>query len=302
MASLRKASFWMVSLCVGAGVVGCIDDLTPSDVLNTALPNLPADTDLATDGSTLIASVMIDAEQEDTAGLQRIANELLRRRMPATIYVTGEYANQHATLIQSLHNKGFEIAVHGYSTGEQLATMTYDEQKSTIQRALTAVSGCTPCGTALPVTGFRPQYFSQNADTFQILDELGLAYNSGFKAGHLPFAGREASRAPFKVDSHAFAAIPVTTVDFDGSEIYLCDISCGIANLMTGDQWLDALKGGLQRAQSEGVPFVANFHGWYTGDKDQYDYWPAFVAFLDQLHAANAVTVRSAHLAALFAP
>ena len=43
-------------------------------------------------------------------------------------------------------NQGFEVALHGYYTGEQLATMTYEEQKDLLERAKKAVEGCRPCG------------------------------------------------------------------------------------------------------------------------------------------------------------
>ncbi len=262
---------------------------------------LPADQDVPADGSVQLIGLMIDAEEQDTVGLRRLADAMLSRSLPTTVYVSADYANANATLIEDLFNQGFEIALHGYSTGEQLATMTYDQQKDLLTRALDAVDGCRPCGLARPVVGFRPQYFSQNEDTYQVLDELGLTYNSGFKAGQLPLAGHESARAPFLVDGHHFAALPVTTVEFDGRVIYLCDISCALGeNPLTKNQFKQALTQARLETRAQGLPMVANFHGWYTGDTDQYDYWEAFTQFVDEAVADHAVFVRSQHLVALY--
>ena len=261
---------------------------------------LPADQDVPADGSVQLISVMIDAEQDDTVGLQRLTGAMLSRALPTTVYVSADYANANATLIQGLFNQGFEIALHGYSTGEQLATMTYEEQKDLLKRALAAVEGCRLCGFDRPVTGFRPQYFSQNEDTYQVLDELRLTYDSGFKAGQLPFAGREAAWTPFLVEGHRFAVVPVTTVEFEGREIYLCDISCALSENLTADQFKQALTQARQESREQGVPMVANFHGWYTGDREMYDYWEPFIEFVDEAVADGAVFVRSRHLVDLW--
>lgn len=288
---------------IAAGVTGLVVLLVVGGCPPEPAPTpavLPADQDVPADGSVQLISVMIDAEEEDTAGLQRLTGAMLARSLPTTVYVSAEYANAHATVIQDLFNKGFEIALHGFTTGEQLATMTYDQQKDLLTRALAAVQGCQPCGVSRPVQGFRPQYFSQNEDTYTILDELGLTYDSGFKAGMLPIAGHEEARAPFLVDGHHFTAIAMTTVDFGGRVIYLCDISCAQAEKLTKDQFRQALTQGRLETRDQGLPMVANFHGWYTGDTDQYDYFEAFTQFVDEAVADGAVFVRSQHLAALF--
>jgi peptidoglycan/xylan/chitin deacetylase (PgdA/CDA1 family) len=274
------------------GLVGCPPEPVPTE--------LPADQTVPTDGSVEIMSLMIDAEQEDTAGLQKLTDFLLVQQVPTTVYVSADYANRNATLIGDLHAKGFEIALHGFNTGEQLATMTYEDQKDLITRALTAVRGCTPCGTSRPVIGFRPQYFSQNEDTYKVLDELALTYNSGYKAGHLPFTGEEAARRPLLAPGHNFMVLPVTTTVFNGKDIYLCDISCALAEKLTAEDFAALLAQGRAEARTAGEPFVANFHGWYTGDDTQYSYWPVFESFVKKAKAEGAVFVRSRQLATLY--
>ncbi len=230
----------------------------------------------------LYINIQVDAENDDTAGLTRITNALRARDMDATVYVTADYANQNASKIQNLYKQGFEIALHGYYTGEQLATMTYDAQLDLLTRAKTALEGCQPCGTYVPITGFRPQYFSQNADTYKVLDELGFSYNSGFKAQLLFAEGHDTDIAPYPMPENNFYALPISTADYNGQLVYLCDIGSAQGSLkLTGEQWSQLLQDALAQAEANHRPLVVLVHGWYTGDKSEYDYWQPFIDFLD---------------------
>lgn len=90
------------------------------------------------------------------------------------------------------------------------------------------------CGTFKPVVGFRPQYFSQNEDTYRVLDELGMGYNSGFKAGLLYAPGHETDATLYAVEGHDFRAVPFTTAVWQGKDLYLCDIANALVNEMSG--------------------------------------------------------------------
>ncbi len=229
----------------------------------------------------LYVNLQIDAELEDTAGLQRIIDELARRSIPATVYVTADYANRNALLVRNIFERGFEIALHGYYTGEQLASMTYAEQLDLLSRAKKALEGCKPCGTYKPIVGFRPQYFSQNEDTYRVLDELGLTHNSGFKARELSLPGFEWAEAPYKAPGHGFMAVPLATIVRGESRIYLCDIACAQVLQMTAEEWREALLSALAQALESRMPLALLFHNWYTGDTTNYTYWQPFVDFLD---------------------
>lgn len=249
--------------------------------------NEPDNSDTTPNDFGIPINVQIDAELEDVAGIARIVEALRERNISTTIFVTADYANREALMVQDFYHEGFEIALHGYYTGEQLASMTYEEQEDLLTRALTALQGCEPCGTYKPIAGFRPQYFSQNEDTYRILDELGLIHNSGFKAGQISIEGHEQDTTPYPVEEHQFHAVPVTTVEYQGKDFYLCDIACAFVEEMTADQWAEALNIGLQQAVERQEPLVVIFHGWYTGDTEQYDYWQPFVDFLDDAAAVG---------------
>jgi peptidoglycan/xylan/chitin deacetylase (PgdA/CDA1 family) len=234
------------------------------------------------DTSSIRINVQVDAEREDTAGISRIIEALKARSISTTVFVSADYANANALLVHDFFLDGFEIALHGYSTGEQLASMTYEDQKDLLERAMLALRGCEPCGTYKPITGFRPQYFSQNEDTYRILDEIGLTYDSGFKAGQIFIEGHEEDTTPYPVEGHSLAAVPLTTIEYKGKRIYLCDIACALVEEMTADEWSEALRIGLAQCVERQEPMALILHGWYTGDTEQYDYWQPFVDFLDE--------------------
>lgn len=246
-------------------------------------------------------NLQVDAELEDTQGLRRVMTELEQRRLPATVFVTADYVNRNALLITELYQKGYEIALHGFYTGEQLASMTYDEQKSLLSRAKLALEGCRPCGTYKEILGFRPQYFSQNEDTFRVLDELGLTYNSGFKVGQLYLEGHTWEARPYAATGHNFAVLPISTVPFDCARVYLCDLACGQVEKWTPTQWRDGLLRALDEALENRQPLVVLLHGYYAGDDPKYGYWQPVVDFLDA--AQGKVTfVQSQELVELTKP
>ena len=247
----------------------------------------------------ITVNIQVDAENDDVSGLTKIMDELEARGIHTTIYVTADYVNQgNAQLIRDLYQDGHEIALHGYSTGEMLTSMTYEQQLDLLTRAKTAVEGCRPCGMYKPVTGFRPQYFSQNADTYKVLETLSISYNSGFKAGLLAIEGHEEDLAPYAVtgEGYDFTAVPFTTVASADKEYYLCDIASAQSELLTGQQWSHLLQTAVDEAVANDQPLTVLFHGWYTGSEEHTDYWQAFTDLLDRLQEERAVFVNTTQL------
>ena len=237
-----------------------------------------------------LVNVQVDAELQDVDGLLNLTAALKERQILTTVYVTADYANRNALLISDLFQQGFEIACHGFYTGEQLASMTYEEQLDLLSRAKLALEGCKPCGTYKPIVGFRPQYFSQNEDTYRVLDELGLAYNGGYKVGQIFLPGHEWDTCSYGVDAHAFSAVPLTTVPRGETRIYLCDIACAQVEKMTGAEFGQALQTGLAQSLAANEPLVFLLHNWYTGDKVKYDYWQPVIDLIDQIRQSGRGT------------
>ena len=254
--------------------------------------------------SGLTVNIQVDAELEDTEGLNKIMAELEARGIHTTLFVTADYVNKgNALLIRGLYQKGHEIALHGFYSAETLTSMTYEEQLDLLTRAKTALEGCRPCGTYMPITGFRPQYFSQNEDTYKVLESLGFEYNCGFKAGLQYIEGHESDFAPYAVATadYRFTAVPFTVVPVGEANIYLCDLAAGSSEMLTGEQWSDVLENAVDQAIANDQPLIALFHGYYTGAADRTDYWDAFIALLDRLEAENAHSVTTSQLVAEYA-
>lgn len=284
-----NAKLWTIGTLALVFSLGC------GEVIDWICVNVPA---LCPTANRLKVNLQIDAEQESgTAGISAIVNELRSRGITATIFVTQDYANDHAVLIQQFDEWGFEIALHGKSTGEQLATMTYEEQKTRLTNAKTAVQGCIDCGTGREVKAFRPQYFSQNEDTYRVLDELGFTSNSGFKA-KLSYADGHADDVwPYAMPSHSFNVVPLSSVVHDGARIYVCDIACANSMGLTAAQWGQVLTLAYQDAVANNTPLVPLFHGWYTGNSTSYTYWQPFLDFLDLIEG-RVTFVTTSELAA----
>ena len=226
-------------------------------------------------------NLQIDAEADDYQGIRTMIDELVRRGITATVFVTADYANRNAFYVSRMFDLGFEIALHGFYTGEQLASMTFEEQRDLLRRAMLALEGCQPCGTYRPITGFRPQYFSQNEDTFRVLDELGIVYNSGFKLGDLYLPGFQWEAMPYRPPDRGFHALPITTVPVGTKLVYLCDIACANVLRWTPEQWRDGLMQGLEQTLETRQPLVLLLHGYFSGEQETHGYWQPFLDFLD---------------------
>ena len=301
-ATTIRFAFFVSALILSGGFVagGCNIPIPPTD--DNENDNAPAENDNGngTEEFTLYVNAQVDAELDDTQGLDRIVEAFLQRNLVTTIYVTAEYALDDPWTIHDFFLQGFEIALHGYGSGEDLAGMSYEEQQNLLTQALQTLEGCQPCGTYKAVKGFRPQSFRQNEETYGVLDELELVHNSGFKTGELYIPGHQEDAVPYPVEGHNFHAVPVTVIEYDGRPIHLCDTAWAIDEAMTADQWAEALQIGLDQVSTQRVPLVVIFHGWYTGSTEHDDFWQAFIDFLNEVTARGGVFVTTQELVNLY--
>ncbi|MGA1790787.1 MAG: polysaccharide deacetylase family protein [bacterium] len=266
----------------------------------------PANSNNQPSEPTVQVNIQIDADispgRDNVQGLINLVDELKQRKIKATVFVTGEFANQQQLLITDIYNDSFEIALHGYYTGEQLATMSYTDQRSLLQNAIQALEGCFTCGTYKPVFGFRPQYFSQGPNTYAILDELGITYNCGFKVGQTPYVeGHTDDVWPFPMEGHDFCVLPISRGEFESQTVYLCDIAMANVYHMSAAEWGGLLSDSLDRAIALDEPLVILFHNWYTGmdetpNPGEEGYWKPFVDFLTEAKNKGASFVATQKL------
>lgn len=94
----------------------------------------------------------------------------------ATFFVLGYVAERHPDLIKTIHNRGHEIASHGY--GHQLIyNQTPDEFREDVRKSVELLENII--GQA--VKGFRAPSWSiveQSKWAWEVLEELGLKYDA----------------------------------------------------------------------------------------------------------------------------
>ena len=230
-------------------------------------------------------------EYKDADAFEKIISQLEARNIKATVLTNADFATQNCERIKALANAGFEIMAFARPEprdGESLtlSMLTYEEQEELITGLKTAIETCL--GEA--ITGFRCTRFDQNEDTYQIVDELGFDYNLGFVARtERSLPGHENDVLPYRAADRDFWAVPMHSVDYEGSWKAFCDNP--FRNLVDAAEWEQFLKGQLDQLGDEGRPLVVEFHPYYSGvDEGRFN---AFVSFLDYAvrQSARFVTV-----------
>src|SRR5262249_11321318 len=93
-----------------------------------------------------------------------------------TFFVLGYVAERHPELLWKIHEKGHEIASHGYAH-DFVYHQSADEFEADVRKSLTILNSIVP----QPILGYRAPYFSITRNSLwalPILARLGFAYDS----------------------------------------------------------------------------------------------------------------------------
>jgi hypothetical protein len=237
---------------------------------------------------------MIPIAYDDTQKIEyefdsrrKILNEIQPKGLNVTLYLTGDYLDENVgnylynLSVSSLsNNPNYEMALLGTTTDERLANMSYAEQDRRIAESKRKVEDAHICGgREMDVKGFRPQNFSQNEDTYLILDNRIFSYDAGYQAGLIYLPGHEKDTWPYPVNNHSFYAVPVSTHKFNGDLIPMSD-RFALEKGLTGLQWRDLLISEYDECAENGDPMVVIFHNWVIGLNNEYfDAFKEFVAY-----------------------
>ncbi|PWB55630.1 MAG: hypothetical protein C3F06_02180 [Candidatus Methanoperedenaceae archaeon] len=243
----------------------------------------------AEDKNTLLINFQVDAENTGEH-LFKVLGELEDRGYTTTVYVTGSFAENNVRIIQEIQDHGHDIAFHGWATGENLTKMNYSMQQKILINAKNSVENYSG-----QIEGFRPQYYSQNEDTFTILDSLNISYDSGFISGLKFIPGYENYSIPYKVPNHSFYAVPVSSYRTPDKIIYLCDLSASSKFKINASVWSSILNNKFDESKRKNEPMVVVIHPWITGNETT-GYWQAFTAFLDRIENKNIEVVKTSEL------
>jgi hypothetical protein len=225
-----------------------------------------------------------------------LVNGVNSKGINATLFVVGDVVDRERSYITHLgSDMTHEPAVGGMTTGEMLAEMSAADQKTVLDKARQSVDACHICGgKVIHVEGFKPQSFSQNEDTYKVLDDMGFAYDAGFQAGILSMPGHEADTWPYLAPGHKFYAVPISSVDSSGEKVYLTDRHAKEDKELSGSQWYDLLVGKFDESASSGNPMVVSFDNLITGSDP--DYLDAYNRFLDYAVSKKAAFVTTMEL------
>ena len=259
---------------------------------------------------SVIVNVMIDCElspsshnwtvQEEKAKELDSFTDMLEimdsRNLNTSLFFTGEFATKKIGNIsckdyiaRAASGKNHEIALHSMKTADKLAAMSYEQQLELLTRAKALIEDAYKSERSTPITGFRPQYFSQNEDTFKVLDELGISHDSGFQAGILYRPDHKNDVWPYILENHTFYAVPISTHYMDSSLIYACDMSCCRVEKLNGSQWHDFLADKFAECKDSNEPMVIIFHNFVSGENPEY--MKAFEDFIELAVSENATFV-----------
>lgn len=90
----------------------------------------------------------------------------------ATLPITTVVLERHPDVIRRYQDRGVEFAIHGYQH------VDHSQLPAAAQRAHLAAAQRAFARAGLQLKGFRAPYLRRNADTLQVLRELGLEYDA----------------------------------------------------------------------------------------------------------------------------
>lgn len=128
-------------------------------------------------------TIDVDWVPGSEVGLEGLLDFCDRRRLKATIFVTGRFAENYADLIRECRRRGHELGTHGWEHGslendEDFRSASYDQQRAWIRLATEAVENAS---------GIRPVVFRApslwiSETTLRALEDEGYLYDSSVPA------------------------------------------------------------------------------------------------------------------------
>jgi hypothetical protein len=239
----------------------------------------------------VVVNLMLDADvppspseaqgYQTEALLNAMLDEIEGKDLGATIFSTQDVLNTYTRMriTRIGANPKFELAMSGNNSNEMLSTESYTKQKAVLEKSKEYTESSKYCGiNEITVKGFMPQSFDQNADTYRVLDELGIQYDTGYQAGIIYAPGHENDIWPYKVEGHQFYAVPVSTYSLSGKLVPLQDKYFNDSSLGS-NKWYDALTGTFEEAQKKDQPMVISLTTSVSGSGNYLDALKRFINF-----------------------
>jgi len=215
----------------------------------------------------------INLQVTGARNLSAMMRELDRRGVLATVWLEPAELEQQCATVQDLAAAGHEIA--GKFPGSISDQTTREEQRQQVVALLDAAEAC-----GAPLEGFRATRFTANADTPQLLDELGLRY--------LERSAREEFLSvytfePYPQPGHDHAVLPMPIIVSEGEVGSMSDSSA--CNRMSAEELLAYVQAASDFHLLHGKPLILEWHPSLTHPDDPDGWWDAFLGVLDHLQA-----------------
>jgi peptidoglycan/xylan/chitin deacetylase (PgdA/CDA1 family) len=130
-------------------------------------------------------------------GIVRILDLLDELDIRATFFVPGWTADAHPDRVRAVHERGHEVALHGYHHVPPVA-FSAEEQRHDFVRGMEALARCT--GVA-PV-GYRSPAWQLTPVTMTLLAEFGFVYDSSCMGDDRPYRERHGDREILELPVH----------------------------------------------------------------------------------------------------
>lgn len=183
--------------------------------------------------------------------LERLLQLLDKFRQKATFFTLGWVAERYPELVADVHQRGHEIASHGY-WHEPLTSLSRTELGRDLQASRDAISAA--CG--VEPKGYRAPGFSITSENLWALDvikDAGFAYDSSLLACSHPHGGGATHETGPHVLPSGLAEIPVTMTSLMGRQVPL---GGGFLRVMGRG----SLRRRLDAAALRGEPVVSYVH------------------------------------------
>jgi hypothetical protein len=128
-------------------------------------------------------TIDVDWVPGSEVGLEGLLDFCDRRKLKATIFVAGRFAETYADLIRDCRRRGHELGTHGWEHGslekdEDFRSASYDQQRARVRLATEAVE---------KASGVRPVVFRAPSlwigeTTLRVLEDEGYRYDSSVPA------------------------------------------------------------------------------------------------------------------------
>lgn len=190
--------------------------------------------------------------EENTISLLNLLDE---HNIKATFFCLGWIAEHHRGLIRCIHDKGHEIACHGYAH-----QVIYQQDPSCFSHDVSKAKDILENAIGERVIGYRaPTYSITNRTMWALntIEEMGFLYDSSiFPIYHDNYGIPDAPRFPYKLPDSSLVEFPISTLKIGPFNLPIS--GGGYFRLLP----YQLVKIGLKSFMSSKRPFVFYIHPW----------------------------------------